>query len=79
MNNRTDAPPSLAAEITTLIDALIARMGLVEYCKWLANNTPVKWVIDAPYAEIAEGLRAKLAPARLTAPAQAGEGETARV
>lgn len=59
------APPSLAAEIFALMDALIARLGLVEYCKWLAAATPAAWCADAPYAEVRDGLRAKVEEMRL--------------
>lgn len=78
------AAPSLATEIFSLMDALIARLGIDEYCKWLLNETPAAWVLDTPYAEIRDGLRAKastshanVTPAPQTAPAD-GRAEGAR-
>lgn len=51
---------TLESEIFRLIQQLMLKMGIDGYCHWLANETPAAWVLDAPYAEIADGMRGKL-------------------
>ena len=63
-------PPSLETDILSLMDSLIARMGLAEYCIWFAAalDGHGNWTDTAPLPEIKSLLQRQAAALLTPAP-----------